>query len=367
MLTGAEIAKLARWGLCVVLVACGGRTLDDGVYGANGASSDGSSCTYRGKTYADGSAVTGSCFCFCNRGQIECETGCSSPDGGASSGGNSGRVSTGATTSSGATTSVGGFGGTASGGAAGSSATGATGNIGATGGIATAGSSSGGAAGAAGAASGGSAGYGGALITCPIFPPSAAGLQPSIDTMEDGDAFISPFEGRQGIWYTYNDGTIGAAQLPAMPLFTMQKGALDPTGGFFVANTAGKGFTSWGAGMGFTFNNGCPYDATVYSGLKFFVKSEYGAPALQILLGTAATTPTGNGGFCTGTCYDDFEMTIQASPTWSLVVIPFEAFNQEGWGTPAVLESSMLINVNFQTMPYAAQGFSYSIDSVSFF
>src|SRR4051812_35102181 len=84
--------NVRRVGLLVLgsaLFACGGRTLDDGVYGfehTNGANS----CVYAGKTYADGTLISGTCVCFCSQGQIECEQGCSSPSGGASSAGSTG-------------------------------------------------------------------------------------------------------------------------------------------------------------------------------------------------------------------------------------------------------------------------------------
>jgi len=371
MLTGAEIAKLGRWSLCLLLVGCGGRTLDDGIYEADGASSDGAICVYRGNSYADGSPVDGVCFCFCDHGRIECEPGCSSPSGGAtSSGGTSGSGTTifGGATSSGGTTSTAGSGTTgATGGTIGAGATAGSGV--ASGGVATAGST--GVGGQAGGAIGGgtTGGFGGGMpLMCSPTAPIATGLQPLIDSMDDGDIYISPLEGRSGSWFVYNDGSSTGFQQPTPPTFYMDLNVQDPSGGNVVANTFGKGFSSWGAGMGFVFNNGCSYNAKVYSGITFYARSEIGPTSIYVLVGTSATTPIDAGGACSGVCYDAFQLPIGLDRDWQKYTIAFSALTQQGWGTPAFFDRTTLVNVNFQTIPGGANGaFSFSVDSISFY
>jgi hypothetical protein len=381
MTFGATRTQTRRWlllglGLC----ACGGRTIDDGVYEAQG-SGQVLTCSYRGMTYADGSLIGGACVCFCSGGQIECEAGCtnasggSTASGGASSGGSTARggASTGGGTGSGGASSGGstGSGGASSGGAAGSSV----------GGSASAGT--GGTAGAAGSVSGGSTGVGAAggtstggsagatNLSCGS-PPRATGYPTLIDDMEDGTSFISRYDGRSGGWFTYNDGTPGV-QIPNTTGFQMQSVSSDASGGTVVANTHGKGFTSWGAGMGFVLNSGCPYDASVYKGMHFFVRAET-APAsgsIYFLVPTAATTPTGEGGTCVqrnvSGCYDDYQMRIAVTSGWTEEYVPFDLLVQQGWGNPVSFDAGTLIGVNFQTLSGEGNSFSFSIDSISFY
>src|SRR5690349_9264895 len=88
---------------------------------------------------------------------------------------------------------------------------------------------------------GGSGGTGGDT-TADTGAPGAVDM---IDDMEDNDGSISPVNGRVGAWYTYNDLTMGATQVPKQgDPFTMTAGGRDGTG--YCANTHGSGFTLWG-------------------------------------------------------------------------------------------------------------------------
>jgi hypothetical protein len=145
----------------------------------------------------------------------------------------------------------------------------------------------------------------------------------------------------------------------------------DPTVGLFVANTYGKGFSSWGAGMGFVVNDGCPYDASVHSGLHFYARAEYGVSAIYVLLPTAATTPTSSHGVCqqvsTSSCYDDYQVSIPIGPDWSEQYVPYRSLKQQGWGTSVMFDPATLVGVNFQTHYGDGEQFSFSIDSISFY
>ena len=83
----------------------------------------------------------------------------------------------------------------------------------------------------------------------------------------------------------------------------------------FAATTSGPKFTTWGAGMGFTFNNpgakACPYNASAYKGIKFWAKSNTTAIALKAMLKIPGTTPTtADSGTCVASttvkCEDHF-------------------------------------------------------------
>src|SRR4051812_41540405 len=72
----------------------------------------------------------------------------------------------------------------------------------------------GGAQGAVGGAATGSAGTPPVTTTgCPAAAGTITDLL--IDDLEDGDDAIRPIGSRVGYWYTYNDGTLGAVQVPA--------------------------------------------------------------------------------------------------------------------------------------------------------
>jgi hypothetical protein len=343
------------------LFACGGRTLDDGVYGIDAATGT-TSCFYKGKTYSDGSLIADVCICFCESGRIECEQDCTSPAGGATSSGGAGSGTTGTTVYGGASSAGSASGGTFSTAGAGGASSGGSFSAGATGGVSSAGATS-----TAGAATGGFGGS--AIITC-AAPTRANGMQPLIDDMEDGDNRILPVEGRSGVWFTYNDDTAGV-QFPLSANFTMQTVSSDASGGIRIASTYGKGFTSWGAGMGFVMNNGCPYDATVYQGVRFYARSELGQVSIFAMAPTAATTPSGNGGTCIQTtpnaCYDDFQTTIDLNTGWTQEYVFWSELRQQGWGTPASFDASTLMGMNFQTLNHGGDAFSFSIDDVSFF
>ena len=203
-------------------------------------------------------------------------------------------------------------------------------------------------------------------------PPRAIGYPSLIDDMEDGDASIAGYDGRSGGWFSYNDGSPGY-QFPSPGSFAMESVAFDASGGRSVANTYGKGFSTWGAGMGFVLNSGCPYDASIYRGLHFFARAELTAATglLYVLLPTAATTPPTYGGTCVQStptsCYDDYQTTIPLSSAWAEEYVSFDALRQLGWGTRVTFDARTLMGVNFQTLYGEGSAFSFSIDSISFY
>jgi hypothetical protein len=360
MRAGAERVQVRNWllWLGLGLFACGGRTLDDGVYGVEGAT-DTTSCSFQGKTYSDGSLIAEVCICFCESGRIECEQGCSTPAGGAPSSGGASSGTGGTTVYGGSSSAGSASGGTlSSGGSSGASSGGSL----STGGISSAGATS-----TAGAATGG---FGGSPVVTCRGTVVANGMQPLIDDMEDGDNRILPLEGRSGVWFTYNDDTAGV-QFPLSANFTMQTVPSDASGGMRIANTYGKGFSSWGAGMGLVLNDGCPYDAKVYRGVRFYARSELGPTSIYAMVPTAATTPTSNGGTCiqatANACYDDYQVVIGIDADWREEYLQWGALSQLGWGTPAGFDPSTLMGMNFQTIYQGGEAFSFSIDDISFF
>jgi hypothetical protein len=224
---------------------------------------------------------------------------------------------------------------------------------------------------AGGAAPGtGTAGATGTVGGCPV----AAGLatELSIDNLEDGDNVIQKLGSRVGYWYTYNDMSAGGTQLPLAPFTATAVGSTASP--MFSAHTSGMGFTVYGAGMGVNFNNPatatkpCPYNASVYSGIKFSAK---GNVAIRAMVKILATTGASGGGTCTSAtmCDDHYGLAVPTlTAAWTDQVITFAStttFAQEKWGTPATFDKTSLLGMQFQV----AKGlpFEFWIDDVTFF
>jgi len=185
-----------------------------------------------------------------------------------------------------------------------------------------------------------------------------------IDDLEDNDGSIINQGGRVGAWYTYHDATVGGMQTPEMGT------AFTPSdcghASVKCAHTNGSGFTDYGAGFGFDFNNDGTakglYDVSSFTGIAFWAK---GTPfRLKVL--TAATVPTAEGGTCSTTkCSDNFGTAIAATADYQQFVVPFSSLTQEGWGDKATFDPKTVIGVQFQVAKNVT--FDISIDDVGLY
>lgn len=206
-----------------------------------------------------------------------------------------------------------------------------------------------------------------------------------IDDMEDGTQYILSDDGRVGLWYTYNDESIGSSQEPALgfPMYrtTKEDGSPEPSsqvtprpcGGVgttpffagedsckFVARTWGTGQRGWGAGMGVDINGEGgiknPFDAGDYGGIGFFATGDVRANTLRMNIQDVRTTPesaaaadrrgiprcesyaTNASGVTepTGRCNDHYGYTVQLSSEWRWYEIPFACMQSGAWGYPGV-------------------------------
>jgi hypothetical protein len=202
-----------------------------------------------------------------------------------------------------------------------------------------------------------------------------------IDDLESDTGFLPPISGRDGAWYTYNDGTAGGMQSPVpWPAMAFAPGPTAPafadpvTGAMsaYSALTSGSGFTNWGAGMGFQFvlsnaqGVARSYDASAYQGIVFWAQALPGfqTPAVRVDLFDSNTVS--DGGVCgpASEC-DPFGMTFKVTQNWSEYRMEFSALAQESWGKqfPA-LEASALHNMNFQFPP--SESFGFEVDDIYF-
>jgi hypothetical protein len=233
-----------------------------------------------------------------------------------------------------------------------------------------------GGAGAPGAAGARTGGAGAPATSGSCAPAAGTATELLIDNLDDGDDAIQPIGARVGYWYTYNDGT--GVQVPA-PSATFTGTSPGRGTSMFAAVTSGPAFTTYGAGMGFSFHTvgttSCPYDASAYKGITFWAKGNAGNAAtmtLTAMLKTPATTPVKDGGTCTGAMCEN-HYALKPAPvlttTWTQYTITFAtaatATFGQNFGTAVPFDKSKIMAMQFQV----AQGvkFDFSIDDITFF
>lgn len=210
-----------------------------------------------------------------------------------------------------------------------------------------------------------------------------------IDDFEDGDGDLVAIGGRNGAWFTFNDGS--GVQTPA-PDTEIVPQVLDASADL-VLHSTGEGFSparllpdgsfAFGAGVGAilsvdpTTDEAVPYDASGYAGLGFSFAISFPSSTpvqLSFLVGTSATTPVEDGGTCTEGCFDDFGVvgSIPFSPFTFSGVLPFEALTQGGFGTPATFDPATILSLKWIIafpdvgQPASANQFDFQLDDVAF-
>ena len=158
-------------------------------------------------------------------------------------------------------------------------------------------------------------------------PIRGQGNAPLVDDFETDPGRILAADGRGGWWFSYDDGTRGR-------LVREEVGG----SGNRALHVVASGFVRWGAGFGASLHpatnasKGCPYDASVYSGIRFRAR---GRGRLRIMLGDAANTPAARGGSCArpgARCDDQPGVWIDLEPGWKTYQYPFCTLVPEGWG-----------------------------------
>jgi hypothetical protein len=213
----------------------------------------------------------------------------------------------------------------------------------------------------------------------------------SIDDFEDGDGLISPIGGRNGSWFTFNDGSGTQTPAPGGPVLP----EVVTTDANYVLHETGKGFASqgtlpdgtfaYGAGLGAnllqdpTTGLPLPYDASGYQGIGFTFR--YAFPSVngsyQILgfaVATSATTPVAQGGTCADGCSDDFGFfgAIPYSPLYFTGGFAWADLRQQGFGTPTTFDPTTILSIKWivsfpdfgQTS--ADNTFDFQLDNVIF-
>lgn len=205
-----------------------------------------------------------------------------------------------------------------------------------------------------------------------------------IDDLEHGmTPLLQTTDGRVGAWYTYNDGTEGATQMPAACGEAFPAATGGAKGSTYSARSSGSGFPDY-AGFGFDLNNmgtepvNCnvdfstrmSYDASQYTGISFYAKSYKGALNIDVKIPSLAETPIDQGGACdpedgSGKCENSYQTYAELRSTWKAFEIPFSSFTRPSWGRKFDLDVATLVGIQFQPRPDT--DFDVAIDHICFY
>jgi hypothetical protein len=211
----------------------------------------------------------------------------------------------------------------------------------------------------------------------------------AIDDFEDGDGDLIAIAGRNGSWFTFNDGTGSETPAPDRPVLpevldASANSLLHVTGqNFSPAVALPDGGFAFGAGMGVLLRvdpdtqQALPYDASGYDGMRFDYTATFPATVqlrLSFLVATSATTPVEEGGTCTTGCSDDFGIfgVLPFSPFSFSSSFNWSQLTQQGFGTPVAFDPATILAfkwlVAFPDVGQAASAndFDVQLDNVSF-
>lgn len=193
-----------------------------------------------------------------------------------------------------------------------------------------------------------------------------------IDGFEDEDLTLEQTGGRGGVWYLFDDLTVG--KVGPTPLGCSPLSEAPALLGVYAMHITASGFTGWGSGLGVDFRAGKKaYDASKYSGVRFWAKVGVGKNTRHRVQLADATTDKA-GGKCNPApaapegekCDDHFGVNATFTTTWAQYVIPFEELSQIGWGNAAeALDKSSLYGL--QVTAKAKLEVDLWLDQIEFF
>jgi hypothetical protein len=207
------------------------------------------------------------------------------------------------------------------------------------------------------------------LVPTPAYPTCTSTSTPVlIDDMEDNNNGILTNQCRNGFWYNYNDGTGGVQKTGGVTgPFTMGSPGVSYDGTttslHCVEVSTTSGFTSYGAGFGFSFRNPqANYTAYGYHGIQFYAKNTSGSP-------TVAFAVTDNAVVNAVPAYSIGAHTINMTYTssWTLYQISMAqlAAAPNSYGGPTVFDPSQIQQVQWSVGPGVAS--DVWLDNISFY
>jgi hypothetical protein len=193
-----------------------------------------------------------------------------------------------------------------------------------------------------------------------------------LDGFEDNDLTVELSDGRSGVWYLFDDGTVGE-EGPA-PFVCSKLVSAPAQLGLLAMHVTATGFTGWGSGLGVDFRAGKkPYDASQLSGVRFWARVGEGKNTRHRVQLADSTTDK-LGGKCNPAltapdgekCEDHFGKNLILTTSWTEYVVPFADLSQIGWGQPAAaLDKSTLYGL--QVTAKAKLDVDLWLDQIEFF
>ena len=171
------------------------------------------------------------------------------------------------------------------------------------------------------------------------------------DTMEDGNNVFFLTSEVRGRWYLSHDATDGE-QTDILQLIGQIPDGRDDSAR--AVHVVASGFTSWGASVGFTFEDNVSgdrvaFDAAEYSAVAFYARVEDGsATAVRVNFPDMNTDPMGeeclDADAGTGDCLDHFGVDLTLTNDFKQYVLVFAQLGQKGWGKiePGLKASDLL-------------------------
>ena len=185
--------------------------------------------------------------------------------------------------------------------------------------------------------------------------PVAAGSEPRIDWISEGQIHTRESEGRFGTWFVENDGT--GIQVPSSAAKWNFEGG-EPA----RLQTSGSRFKTWGASIGVTLAGGGCYNAGVYSGIRFEAK---GPSRITVSMQTIDVVPVEEGGTCRSGCYANHRKVVQLTDQLAEYEVQFSTLKQHEYGKESRFDARRLRSVIFQAAPEDTP-FEFAISKVKF-
>jgi endoglucanase len=178
-----------------------------------------------------------------------------------------------------------------------------------------------------------------------------------IDDFEDGDLAILSREGREGAWFSFDDGSGGTRTDPEVV-------AAERSGSKNAVCIQGSDFTRWGGGFGFALsgedNARRSYDASAYTGVSFWARGS--STQFRFMLVDKYSDPAAS--LCSG-CNDHFNFRFTPSSEWQQFTFAWNEARQNAFGDPQprVCPSALYA---LQAQWPSNQSFELCLDDIAF-
>lgn len=147
-----------------------------------------------------------------------------------------------------------------------------------------------------------------------------------IEDFEDGDLSILASEGREGSWFSFDDGSGGTRTAPEIV-------PAERSGSKNAVCISGSEFTRWGGGLGFALDGQdtarTSYDASAYTGVSFWARGS--STQFRFMLVDKYSDPAAS--LCSG-CNDHFNFRFTPSNEWQRFTFAWNEARQNSFGDP---------------------------------